>query len=259
MQRANERLARAVSDEITGDDQAYTDLDQAVGYAIDQLTSGAPTVAGVLDRTVELVCRLLPHADGASITVFDESLTPRTTASTADWVRELDEIQYQTKQGPCLEVATTSAPAAGSNDLAASTAWPVFGPRAHELGVNALIAAGLSGRPDHEDPQSPAGALNVYSRDAKGFTGVDRGQILWIASIAGVAVRLARIQEHNDNLTEALSSRDVIGQAKGILMERHALDENQAFALLRQSSNRLNRKLRDLAADVVAGPRKNNR
>ncbi|PFG65556.1 GAF and ANTAR domain-containing protein [Enemella evansiae] len=227
-------------------------IDTSVGSLIDELTAGQPSLDEVLNRVVDYAVRLLDRVEGASITIFGEDMKPFTMVASDDWVHAVDRVQYSTQQGPCIEVAATSAPTSGSADLAVSDHWPVFGPRAAQLGVGAILAAGLSAHPDPAKADSPPGALNLYSRESFAFEARDRDQAVLIAAIAGMAVRLTQARITAERLREALSSRDVIGQAKGILMERHGLTEERAFAMLRSTSNQLNVKLRVVAAGLAS-------
>lgn len=225
----------------------------SLAQLIDELLTGQPEVEEVLRRVLELAVRVIGKADGASITLFKGDMQPFTMVATDDWVEAIDQRQYETQQGPCIEVAATSAPTSGSADLAASTSWPVFGRVAVDYGVRSLLAAGLSPHPDPTEPKSPPGALNLYSRSAFAFTGEDREEALLLAAIAAIGVQLAAARANTSRLYEALSTRDVIGQAKGILMERHGISEEQAFNVLRRASNDLNIKLRDVAAEIAGG------
>lgn len=223
----------------------------SVASVLNELIVGEPSVEDVLRRVLDLATLLIEGADGASITIFRSDFKPTTMVASDDWVRSVDETQYRTQQGPCIEVAATSAPIAGSADLTDSSSWPVFGPQAASLGVHAVLAAGLSAHPDPMNPSSPLGALNLYSRSPFAFSGQEREAALVLAAIAGIGVQLAVTRADSVRLREALSSRDVIGQAKGILMERHGIEEEQAFGILRRASNDLNIKLRDVAARIA--------
>ncbi|GAB3625010.1 GAF and ANTAR domain-containing protein [Mariniluteicoccus endophyticus] len=219
---------------------------------VDQLSAGRPEPSDVLQRVLDLSLRGIDGADGASVTIYGAEGKPFTTAVSHDWVLEVDRMQYETLQGPCLEVASTSAPVAGSADLAESEHWPVFGPQAAAVGVQAVLAAGLSSRPDPGAAGQPPGALNLYSRSRARFDEADRERAVLLAAIAGVTIALAEARGKNRRLNEALTSRDVIGQAKGILMERHGISADDAFSTLRRTSNQLNIKLRDVAERVTA-------
>lgn len=228
-------------------------LGPSLAALIDELLTGEPEIEEVLRRVLELAIRVVGKADGASITLFKRDMEPYTMVATHDWVAAVDQRQYETQQGPCLEVAATSAPTSGSADLAASTSWPVFGPAAAEVGIRSILAAGLSPHPNPAEPTSPPGALNLYSRSTFAFSREDREEALLIAAIAAIGVQLAAARTTTGRLHEALSSRDVIGQAKGILMERHGITEEQAFNVLRRASNDLNIKLRDIAVEIAGG------
>jgi glucose-6-phosphate-specific signal transduction histidine kinase len=99
------------------------------------------------------------------------------------------------------------------------------------------------------------GALNLYARYPEAFGVIDRAKGALLASLAGIAVSAARSHEDEErraeNLHAALSTREVIGQAQGILMERERLTPDQAFDILRRASQHLNRKLRDVAQELV--------
>lgn len=218
-----------------------------------ELVAAEPTAQDVLKRVLPLAIQLIEGADGASITIFRADLRPRTAVASDDWVREVDAHQYRAEEGPCLEVAATSAFTAGSAKLIDSKSWPVFGPAAAALGVHAALAVGLSADPGTSTLDVPSGALNLYSRSPLAFTAKERDEALLLATIAGVGVRLAGARANVARLREALSSRDVIGQAKGMLMQRHGIDEHEAFTLLRRTSNDLNIKLRECAARVTSG------
>lgn len=228
-------------------------LDMPIRRVIDTLTEGDPTPGEVMARVLDLAVAIEP-VDGASITIFGPEQKPVTYVASADWVREVDGAQYAALQGPCLQVASSSAPIASAVELAGS-AWPVFGAKAAELGVHAVLAAGLCGRPDPGDRTRPPGALNLYARREVTFDDAVREQATLLAAIAGLTLALAQQRLTQRRFHEALSSRDVIGQAKGILMERHGIGAEEAFATLRRASNRLNVKLRDIAQRVTDRPR----
>lgn len=227
-------------------------LEPLLAGLIREVMVGDPTIEQALKRVVDLATRVIQGVDGASITLYKRDLTPFSKALSHDWVLELDAVQYQSQQGPCMEVAVTSAPTAGSADLAGSLSWPVFGPAAARLRVRAVLAVGLAPHPDLTDPaQGPPGALNLYSRRPFAFGLAARDEALLLAAIAGQSIQLVAARADLNRLRDALSSRDVIGQAKGILMERHGIGEEEAFSILRGASNGLNIKLRDVAKHVT--------
>jgi GAF domain-containing protein len=169
-------------------------------------------------------------------------------ASSSDLMTQLDDLQAHVGQGPCTETL------AGLNalyvpDLLDDLRWPEFSPAAVRLGFRSVLAYRLSVDGD------TVGALQLYSQLPAAFNAHDRTQGLLFATYAGLALALASAQAADENQIEnlqiALSSRDVIGQAQGILMERERITADQAFRLLRRSSQHLNRKLRSVAQDIV--------
>jgi hypothetical protein len=163
---------------------------------------------------------------------------------------ELDDLQYSYSEGPCFDAARKPGLAyTFSPDLKAESKWPRFGPDAADRGYLSVLSTALL--PDVTPPRL-SGALNVYST-AAGKLGDEtiRDQALLLATHASLAlagteaVRLAELR--NIQLRRALDTRDVIGQAKGILMQRRGLSADEAFDLLRRASQDLNVKLADLA------------
>jgi hypothetical protein len=164
-----------------------------------------------------------------------------------------DEIQYRTHEGPCVEAtATSSSGFTSSVDLAHDLRYPRFGPQVAKLGLNAVCATGLF--PGGDPPR--LGALNYYFDDAAAAADVDRDAMLLLAAHAAVGLHTARNLAaealRTAQLTEALESRDVIGQAKGILMERRGMNAEEAFDTLRRASQNLNIKIRDIAQTLTS-------
>jgi GAF domain-containing protein len=155
--------------------------------------------------------------------------------------RAVDKAQYDTGEGPCLdalyECRTVRLP-----DLDAEPRWPKFAAQAREVGLASMLAMQLY---VHDED---LGALNLHSthRDAFGDESEQIG--LLFAAHAAVALAGAQNEEH---LYTALSHRDVIGQAKGILMERYKIDAQDAFRLLVVASQNTNIKLYDVAEYLV--------
>ena len=183
---------------------AVASLPEVMGEMLATFTAGDASVADVLQRIVSSCSYLIDRVDAASITLIDVNGRPFTTAYSEGWIVEVDQLQYTTGEGPCLEVAATSAPAAGSADLADSVNWPVFGPAAAKAGVGALLAVGLSATPDPSDPGSPPGALNLYSRTEYAFDDHRKGQAVVLAAFAGAAVRAAQAREETNPVLSAL-------------------------------------------------------
>ena len=168
-----------------------------------------------------------------------------TPVATDPLVVELDNYQYEAREGPCLEAVKEAAPAVYSADLAGDERWPTFAPRAAGRGVGSILSHKIAANGN-------VGALNMYSERAQAFTEADRDAARLFALFAAVMMGFSQERMQATQLRAALESRDVIGQAKGIIMERDKLTADQAFEKLRRASQQLNRKLRELAEDVAA-------
>ncbi|WP_199198861.1 ANTAR domain-containing protein [Amycolatopsis sp. CA-128772] len=165
---------------------------------------------------------------------------------------DLDDVQYRTGQGPCLDAATPDGPAyALEQDLLTTVSWPQFAAVATAHGLGAVLSTALL---PPSGPATVSGALNIYAHRGS-ITDTDRHRALLLATHASLALHHARSVEIAElervNPRRAIASRDVIGQAKGILMARQGLDADAAFDLLRRTSQQLNVKLADIAATPV--------
>jgi GAF domain-containing protein len=159
-------------------------------------------------------------------------------AATSELARRLDDLQQETHEGPCLD-AMYEQHTVRVDDLAHDPRWPLLGPRViAELGMASMLCLQLF---VHE---GDLGALNVLARRPGAFTDESERIALLFASHAAIAVADA---QHSNHITAALGSRDVIGQAKGILMERYKITEVMAFGLLAEASQDTNRKLHEVA------------
>lgn len=205
-----------------------------------------------IDTALRQICtiavRAVPGAVGASLTSMSTS-GPQAVASSDPWAEELDELQYGEHEGPCLDAARTGL-VFRVRDVAGESRWPAYMPRAHELGVQSMVSLPTTSE------SKTIGALNLYSkdRDAFGAEEVSIGQIVaGHASLASqVASTLFRHRDLAAQLQEAMQSRAVIEQAKGVLMATTpGIDADAAFGLLRSASQRENRKLRTIATEIV--------
>ena len=165
-----------------------------------------------------------------------------TPASTDDLVVEIDRVQYETKQGPCLS-AIRDDTTVRAGDLRQDGRWPKFSQRAVDLGVLSMLAFQLYVR------ERDLGALNLYSKSVDAFTDADEDTGLLFATHAAIALVGA---QHEHHLTSARLNADLIGQAKGILMERHKITASNAFHLLARASQNTNRRLTDIAFAVTS-------
>jgi GAF domain-containing protein len=195
------------------------------------------TLRGIVHAAVGTV----PGAQEAALTVVEGRRGVRTQAGTAELVYQVDQIQYDTGQGPCLSSLYQECTVRLSN-MRAETRWPQFTVHAAELGVGSMLSFQLYVAQDN------LGALNLYSRDTDAFTDESEQVGLLFATHAALAMADAQKLERLD---QAMEIRDLIGQAKGILMERHKLTGDRAFTLLVRASQNTNRKLVEIARYLI--------
>ena len=202
----------------------------------------------LLQKVVLLARRTIGPAHSVSITVADDGGF-RTSNSTAEEALAIDEAQYQGAGGPCLEAVRTAEQVmvvvGADPDL-----WPQFDEAAQGAGVAAVLSTPLV-----RTPGTALGALNVYTHQGAGFADDDRQAARLIgehaAILVGNTLALVTATQLNEQLRNALASREIIGEAKGIIMERQGCTRDEAFDILRRASQRENRKLRDLAEELV--------
>lgn len=184
--------------------------------------------------------------DVAALTMVRRRREVETRGATHADAVEADRLQYELGQGPCLDAAWDH-PVVLAPSLAHDPRWPRWGPRVVAgTGLESVLAFRLF---THHDT---LGALNLYSYRRDAFTDVDQEDGLAVAAHIAVAVTAA---EQVDNLTTALSTRTLIGQATGIVMERYGLTADVAFRTLARISAADEIKVRDLAITIIDGRR----
>jgi len=194
-----------------------------------------------LDGIVRAAVETVPGAVHAGLTVVRRRREVETVAGTGDIVHQVDHAQYGTGEGPCLD-ATRTERVVRLDDMAGERRWPAFTRAALSLGVRSMLSFQLY------VTDNTLGALNLYARQSGAFDDESERVGLLFASHAAVAMAGAQ-REHG--LARAASVRDLIGQAKGILMERHKITDDRAFQLLVGVSQRANIKLVDVARYLV--------
>jgi GAF domain-containing protein len=184
----------------------------------------------------------VPGAQFAGISVVEAHRKVSSRAWTDEIVRAADHAQYEAGQGPCLD-AVYAEQTVRLPDMRAEQRWPEFTARAVELGVKSMLSLQLYVSGDN------LGALNLYSRSSDAFNDESEQVGLLLASHAAVAMAGAQREEQ---LLQAMATRDLIGQAKGILMERYKITASLAFTLLIRASQNTNIKIRDIAENLAA-------
>lgn len=201
---------------------------------------------GDLTAIILRACRLAvetidgcQHADVMVVTPRGELTVPAAT----DWVGvRIVSFEEEYGEGPCID-AFRSGSTVDSPDFNAEPRWPQFVERCiaetpvrSGIGVPLLMGT------------RPIGALDLYADAPDSFHDDDRAAAALFATHAAIAFAAGR---ERVQFTEALASRDVIGQAKGILMTQSHITADEAFDMLRRASQRLNRKLVSIAQDIV--------
>lgn len=199
----------------------------------------------VYSRIVHAAARVLDACDHAAICEVRDGRF-RSMAASDEMARRLDELQAATGEGPCLDAATT----AGWEhhvDLSHLSTLNDFQRRLlSETSIRSVLAFRLveSGRKN--------GALNLAADRGGAFDETAAEHAAILASFASVAVAAAQARRRALELSDGLESNREIGVAMGILMSSYGVDRQEAFEVLRRSSQELNRKLRDVAREVTA-------
>jgi transcriptional regulator with GAF, ATPase, and Fis domain len=202
---------------------------------------GERSVQATLDAIVAWAVQTIDGCDHAGILTVDRRGEVTTAAATDERIRQSDAVQGELREGPCYDAlregATFEIP-----DMARETRWPRYAPRAVQLGIGSGFGFQLSTGGD------ALGALNLYAEQPHAFGERGRQVGTVFAAQASVAMAWARTEAQ---LRDAVASRQVIGEAIGILMERRRLTSAQAFDVLARASQRFNVKLREIAERVV--------
>jgi len=213
-------------------------------------TAGVLFSAGSVLFTLEAVVRLavetIEGCDGAGIFLLEGGNVTNPVQS-EPLVAEVDAAQRRCGEGPCLD-AIGQGGSFYADELANDARWPRFGPEASAIGIRSALSVNLHAT-------ELLGSLNMYGRTSQAFSVIDRANALLLASFAGLALSSAEAHAADElklsNLEVALLSREIIGQAQGILIERERVSANEAFGILRRASQHLNRKLKEVAQDLV--------
>lgn len=196
---------------------------------------------GLLQRIVDLCVEEIEGCDGVSMMLVGRGGNISTPAFSSITARDSDLAQFATDEGPCLAAIRTHEMVL-IDDLRDEVRWPDYRQRALALGVRSMLGVRLFVTGD------TMGALDFYSQQPHAFDRRARLYAQVFASHAAIALKAAFTEA---GLEQALRSRDHIGQAKGILMERHGLTARDAFERLRHLSQERNRPVRELAEQLV--------
>jgi GAF domain-containing protein len=206
------------------------------------------TLEEVLGEIVTIANREIPGAESTSITLLrgDKAFT---AAHHGEMSLAADELQYEQGRGPCMD-AGRGGVVLRVDDMRTETRWPDYVARVLDTGVRSSLSLPLPYQ------GSTIGALNIYASRPTAFASPESlAAGLEVAETIAVAVANAdahwQLTEQARNMRLAMESRATIEQAKGVLMAQRRVDAEQAFEILREASQRYNRKLRDIAAGIV--------
>ncbi len=231
-------------------DAGYEGRERVLTEAFVSLADTLVTDYDVIDLLHRLCsdCVALLPVDAAGLMLSDQRGALRVVSSSTEQAHLVELFQLQANEGPCLDCFRTSRQVI-SPDLDNEPRWPRFVAHAREAGYRAVHALPLRLRSD------TIGALNLFGNRPLSTQDLRIGQAL--ADVATIGILQERAIHHREILAEqlqvALNSRVIIEQASGILAERGRLDLAQAFTLLRSHARSSNRRLSDLARDVVNG------
>lgn len=205
-----------------------------------------------VQSTVELVTQLaeqtIPGSAGSGVTLVD-SRGHRTTAASTPLVAEADALQYALESGPCLTAWGEQVPVR-INDLGQEKRWARWTAAAAELGVQSMLSVPLV------TAAGSVGAMKVYSRELNAYDDHAEDVLNLFAEQAAVLLSnmltLTDARQLTAQLNESLHARDLIGQAKGVLMAQGAASDEAALSLLIAASERSGEKVHEVARQLVA-------
>ncbi len=209
-------------------------------------------LSDVLTDITLIAARGVPGAESVSTTLL-RGEKAFTGAYSSEMALVADELQYDEGYGPCMD-AGRGGVVLRIDDMLTEQRWPNYVERVRTSGVRSSLSVPLPYQ------GTSIGALNMYSSQPEAFVSpesLDAGRE--VAEAIAVAVVNAdahhRVSEQARNMQLAMESRAVIEQAKGVLMAQRRVDADAAFEILRDASQRYNRKLRDIALGIVESTR----
>jgi transcriptional regulator with GAF, ATPase, and Fis domain len=218
-------------------------LKLAIQTAMRELTddfAGRTDIDLTLSHVTAAAVGLIDGIDYADVMLIEEGRF-RSVAPTASMVIDLDHAQMRLQQGPCLEAAVADS-VIRCEDLRRDRRWPAFADAALGFGVHSILSFQLYTH------SNGAGALNLLGAKPQLFSVNAEAMGAMLATHAAIALIAANKERQ---FQSALASRDVIGQAKGIIMERFKIDAERAFNLLAKLSQESNVPVRGLAQQIV--------
>jgi GAF domain-containing protein len=212
-----------------------------------RLLNGQHSLEETLVSVARFAVQAIPGAEGAGLTLL-ETDRQQTVVATADFVREVDDIQYSLGEGPCVSAVAEGFTVISGN-LGGEPQWPRFGPRVGRLGVHSALSLPLL------LPDRVVGALNVYAHGRNAFAAraVRLGEAFAPEAAVSVsnAQMLAQAERLVGQLQAALTSRAVIDQALGVVMSRTGVTAAEALTRLKLLSQSQSVKLSEVAHTLL--------
>jgi hypothetical protein len=196
-----------------------------------------------VEHVLTYACKAIPGAEHAAVTRAGSRAKPETIAATGDLPMEIDSVQYALGEGPCVAALSVSD-VVWVDDLALDDQFPRFAPRAVDLGIRSMLSTRLY------LSETERAALNLYSARPAAFESDHVALAAIFASYTSLVLLNRMHQDTAMRLERALESNREIGIAMGILMAQRRWTQSEAFDRLVDASQNLNRRLRDIAAEV---------
>lgn len=223
---------------------------EAMSNDIGGVLESMQELSDYLERVVHAVRRHVGGCDEVGITILSND-RPHTAAYSTVRTLEIDAIQYALDEGPCLDAARTGEEQRVDDLSLDDGRWPAFAQAVRADGMRSLYAVPL------RSGEECVGAVNLYAWERDAFDGFDAALVRVAAGRCADAVvaltQLDGVRRLAGQLEQAMASRAVIEQAKGVIMAMRGIPEFQAFEVLRRTSQDRNVKVRDLAEQVIAG------
>jgi GAF domain-containing protein len=221
-------------------------LDPEVGAALSEAArkvGHSTSVEEMLETIVHTAQLSLPGFEHVGISTIDSRGRVHTRAQTSELVKELDDLQYGLGEGPCVDTLRTTHVVEAPH-IRHDQRWPRYVPAAVALGLKSQFAVQL-----YLDDEGTMGGLNIYSTSSEDID--EEAPVIADLFATQAALALGRVRQLT-NLNVAMTSREVIGKAIGMIMVTYQVDQQTAFGFLARVSSTSNVKMRDLAAHMLA-------
>jgi transcriptional regulator with GAF, ATPase, and Fis domain len=224
------------------DDREYAEVIRQVMTELTQQFAHPTEIGDTLQSVTASSVELIDGAECADVLLISDADLFRSVAATSQLAVDIDDLQREFREGPCLDAAAGNSPIL-SNDLREDERWPRFGEAAIAAGVHSLLSFQLYTH------NARMGALNIFALKPEVFTAEAEAVGAMLATHAAIALIA---DDERLQFRSALASRDIIGQAKGMIMERFNVDAVRAFELLTRVSQNSNIRLAEVAEEIVS-------